>query len=94
MDINYEQILQISNQIEQQMGVRDLFVEEVNMKMAAVKQPVVVKYRKNLPEVRFAVGMVMRHRRFKYTCVIYGWNEKCAETLDWIEQVSYSIIAD
>lgn len=92
MHINYEQVLQISKRIEQQMGVRDLFVEEVTMKMTAVKPPVVVKSRKNLPEVRFAVGMVMRHRKFKYTCVIYGWDEKCAESSDWIEQVAYTRI--
>ena len=26
---------------------------------------------------QYAVGMVMKHRRYDYYCVIYGWDAKC-----------------
>ena len=28
----------------------------------------------------YGVGMVMRHKRYDYECVIYGWNECCAQS--------------
>lgn len=85
LDINHEQTLQLLNQ---QMGVVTNLVEQVNMRMTAVRPPVEIKHRPNLPEVRFAVGMVMRHRKLKYTCIIYGWDERCTESLRRIEQVT------
>lgn len=33
--------------------------------------------------VSYAVGMVMHHIRYDYTCVIYGWDSKCAADADW-----------
>ncbi|CAL1269029.1 unnamed protein product [Larinioides sclopetarius] len=34
--------------------------------------------------VAFAVGMVMKHKKYKYRCVIYGWDVICAASRDWI----------
>ena len=28
----------------------------------------------------YGVGMIMRHKRYDYECVIYGWNEYCAQS--------------
>jgi len=35
----------------------------------------------------YAVGMVMKHRRYHYHCVIYGWDEKCTAEKAWIQQM-------
>lgn len=35
----------------------------------------------------YGVGMVMRHKRYDYECVIYGWNECCAQSQMWIHQM-------
>jgi F-box protein 21 len=37
--------------------------------------------------VKFSVGMVMKHKRYHYRCVIYGWDEKCVQSEDWIAQM-------
>merc|ERR1712037_757594 len=35
----------------------------------------------------YGVGMVMKHKRYDYECVIYGWNEYCAQSQMWIHQM-------
>lgn len=37
-------------------------------------EPIVQKCRSTSEEVRFATGMVMKHKRYGYTCVIFGWD--------------------
>jgi len=40
----------------------------------------------------YAVGMVMKHRRYHYHCVIYGWDPKCTAEKGWIQQMGvYSL---
>ncbi|KAH6946166.1 hypothetical protein HPB50_011980 [Hyalomma asiaticum] len=38
-------------------------------------------------KVAYAVGMIMRHKKYHYHCVIYGWDGKCAANRDWIFQM-------
>ncbi|XP_024909181.1 F-box only protein 21 [Cynoglossus semilaevis] len=35
-------------------------------------------------EVQYSVGMVMKHKRSGYNCVIYGWDSKCSMSQEWI----------
>ncbi|XP_057688364.1 F-box only protein 21 isoform X2 [Corythoichthys intestinalis] len=35
-------------------------------------------------EVRYSVGLVMKHKRSGYNCVIYGWDPKCTMSQEWI----------
>ncbi|KAK0143268.1 F-box only protein 21 [Merluccius polli] len=35
-------------------------------------------------EVRYAAGLVMKHKRSGYNCVIYGWDPKCTMSQEWI----------
>ena len=30
--------------------------------------------------VSFSVGMVMKHKRYSYTCVIHGWDPVCKQS--------------
>jgi len=40
----------------------------------------------------YSVGMVMKHRRYHYHCVIYGWDPKCTAEKGWIQQMGvYSL---
>ncbi|XP_067032659.1 F-box only protein 21-like isoform X1 [Acropora muricata] len=38
-------------------------------------------------EVRFKVGMVMRHKLYNYGCVIFGWDPVCKMDELWIQQM-------
>ncbi|KAF7995108.1 hypothetical protein HCN44_004580 [Aphidius gifuensis] len=38
-------------------------------------------------KVKYAVGMIMRHRSYGYLCVITGWDEKCEATPDWMNEM-------
>lgn len=46
-----------------------------------------VKLRKDNKGVEFGVGMVMKHKRYNYNCVIYGWDSKCKASKEWIIQM-------
>ncbi|XP_049619115.1 F-box only protein 21 isoform X2 [Syngnathus scovelli] len=35
-------------------------------------------------DVRYSVGLVMKHKRSGYNCVIYGWDPKCTMSQEWI----------
>ena len=37
--------------------------------------------------VRFKVGDVIRHRRYHYRGVIYGWDAECKAEEDWMQQM-------
>ncbi|KAH3877399.1 hypothetical protein DPMN_001264 [Dreissena polymorpha] len=43
--------------------------------------------RKKFKTVKFAVGLVMRHKRYNYDCVISGWDYKCEASREWIQQM-------
>uniref|UniRef100_A0A8B9J9Z1 F-box protein 21 n=1 Tax=Astyanax mexicanus TaxID=7994 RepID=A0A8B9J9Z1_ASTMX len=43
--------------------------------------------RRSAPEhcqVQYSVGLVMKHKRSGYNCVIYGWDPKCTMSQEWI----------
>ncbi|XP_051749994.1 F-box only protein 21 isoform X1 [Ctenopharyngodon idella] len=43
--------------------------------------------RRSTPEhrdVQYSVGLVMKHKRSGYNCVIYGWDPKCTMSQEWI----------
>lgn len=40
--------------------------------------------KKRMPDVKFAVGMIMKHQRYHYTCVITGWDMKCEASPEWM----------
>ncbi|XP_046680306.1 F-box only protein 21-like isoform X1 [Homalodisca vitripennis] len=52
-------------------------------------EPLEVKRREGSKEaVKFAVGMVMHHRQYDYTCVIIGWDPYCQASEEWMTQMS------
>ncbi|XP_077996459.1 F-box only protein 21-like [Glandiceps talaboti] len=45
------------------------------------------KQRHEHEEVCFSVGMIMKHKRYDYICVIYGWDSICKMPQEWIMQM-------
>nr|XP_022911088.1 F-box only protein 21-like [Onthophagus taurus] len=39
--------------------------------------------------VKFAVGMVMKHKLYNYACVIYGWDNTCDRKAPWQQEITY-----
>ncbi|XP_061750232.1 F-box only protein 21 [Nerophis ophidion] len=35
-------------------------------------------------DVRYSVGLVMKHKRSGYNCVVYGWDPRCTMSQEWI----------
>ncbi|XP_033111559.1 F-box only protein 21-like [Anneissia japonica] len=48
---------------------------------------ITVKRRADHQEVEYSVGMIMRHRRYDYMCVIYGWDPLCEMSENWKSQM-------
>ncbi|GFN90268.1 F-box protein 21 [Plakobranchus ocellatus] len=46
-----------------------------------------VKRRKDYPQVKHAVGLIMQHRKYSYRCVISGWDSTCQAPERWIRQM-------
>ncbi|XP_070572087.1 F-box only protein 21-like isoform X1 [Ptychodera flava] len=45
------------------------------------------KKRDENSEVKFSVGMIMKHKRYNYVCLIYGWDSTCKMPQEWIMQM-------
>ncbi|XP_033747124.1 F-box only protein 21-like [Pecten maximus] len=41
----------------------------------------------NNQKMLFSVGQVMCHKKYNYMCVIYGWDQKCEASKEWIHQM-------
>lgn len=39
-------------------------------------------------DLKYAVGMVMRHLTLNYKCVIYDWDPVCLATVEWQRQMN------
>nr|XP_014351543.1 PREDICTED: F-box only protein 21 isoform X1 [Latimeria chalumnae] len=38
-------------------------------------------------DIQFSIGLIMKHKRYGYDCVIYGWDPKCMMGLEWIRNM-------
>ena len=45
-------------------------------------------------QVKFATGMVMTHKKYHYTCLIYGWDCVCEATDDWVQCMGVNRLRD
>nr|XP_050023267.1 F-box only protein 21-like [Dermacentor andersoni] len=101
LGINYEQILYMLKGIEAAHPASSAIV--AYMYRTAQSQMVALEQRRenrsqrqprklrteprSHAKVAYAVGMIMRHKKYHYQCVIYGWDGKCAANRDWIFQM-------
>ncbi|XP_034947357.1 F-box only protein 21-like [Chelonus insularis] len=54
--------------------------EKVNEMIAPIKL--------RCPTVKYAIGMIMKHRIHGYFCVITGWDPQCNATSDWMFEMN------
>ncbi|XP_076068987.1 F-box only protein 21-like isoform X2 [Oratosquilla oratoria] len=51
-------------------------------------EPITPKHRvKKRASVVFVTGLIMRHKRYSYNCVIFGWDEECKMTAEWVQRM-------
>lgn len=50
-------------------------------------KPIKPKRRADYLEVEFSVGLIMKHKRYDYMCVVTGWDRKCMASLEWIQRM-------
>lgn len=53
----------------------------------AEKKNTTAKLRSSNKDVEFRVGMIMKHKRYDYLCVIYGWDNVCCMSESWKVQM-------
>lgn len=92
LGINPEKVLDILQHIQAvdplQHGVVGHLVQLTLQQIACKDQTAELQVKKHTEEkhkkVEFSVGLIMKHKRYGYNCVIYGWDPKCMMGLDWM----------
>ncbi|XP_041058245.1 F-box only protein 21 [Carcharodon carcharias] len=92
LGINPEKVLDILQHIQAvdplQHGVVGHLVQLTLEQIARKNQTSEVQVKRHTDEkhkkIEFSVGLIMKHKRYGYDCVIYGWDPKCMMGLDWI----------
>uniref|UniRef100_A0A8C5N6K3 Hemimethylated DNA-binding domain-containing protein n=1 Tax=Gouania willdenowi TaxID=441366 RepID=A0A8C5N6K3_GOUWI len=87
-----EKVLDILQHIQaldpSQHGAVGYLVQHTLEHIQHKKQPVTPEVkRRSAPEhmeVQYSVGLIMKHKRSGYNCVIYGWDPKCTMSQEWI----------
>ncbi|XP_041347662.1 F-box only protein 21-like [Gigantopelta aegis] len=96
LNINLPQVLdslqRIADLDASRMGVVAYLQQEAEMQMqennsSKNNKKKKLKLREDNKDVKFSVGMVMKHKRYLYMCVIYGWDNTCQASDEWILQM-------
>ncbi|XP_019859343.1 PREDICTED: F-box only protein 21-like [Amphimedon queenslandica] len=58
----------------------------LDRKRKALQEPTRVKS-PDPSKIQYDIGMIMKHIRYDYYCVIYGWDYSCEMTEAWIHQM-------
>ncbi|XP_076846072.1 F-box only protein 21 isoform X2 [Brachyhypopomus gauderio] len=59
-------------------------LEHIQHKRHAVEPDVKTRSAPEHTHVQYSVGLIMKHKRSGYNCVIYGWDPKCTMSQEWI----------
>lgn len=49
--------------------------------------------KKRTPEVKYAIGLIMKHQTYDYLCVITGWDPHCAASTEWMAEMGVEELA-
>ncbi|KAL5260647.1 hypothetical protein ACHWQZ_G010711 [Mnemiopsis leidyi] len=58
------------------------YCRRVSQASESLKNQLRVK-RSKPSHIKFNIGSVMLHKRYNYTCVLYGWDERCMMNEEW-----------
>ncbi|XP_072034591.1 F-box only protein 21-like [Amphiura filiformis] len=102
MEINLEEILQRLTHIRfTNNPLRASLVsflmskaQEMNDRLTEQDRNREKKRRENNPEIIYSCGLVMRHKRYNYHCVIYGWDSVCEMSDSWQQQMRVHSLQD
>lgn len=61
-------------------------LQSIRTNMDAPKQ-VKARTAEKRAKVRYRVGQVLRHKRYQYHAVVTGWDDRCAASDQWINQM-------
>jgi F-box protein 21 len=96
LNINFERVAKMLREISEKdpstTGIVMFLSQSVQTQMVAKERKQKKgnpppKLRTRTTEVKFAVGMIMRHKKYNYRCIIYGWDTKCVASRDWVLQM-------
>ncbi|XP_064651633.1 F-box only protein 21-like [Lineus longissimus] len=98
LDINLTEVGDMFQHIEGQDPVRFGIIaslsERAQTRLETLRQegvrpePIVPNHRTaGRSKVEYSVGMILKHRRYHYKCVISGWDETCKASQEWILQM-------
>ncbi|XP_015124343.1 F-box only protein 21 isoform X1 [Diachasma alloeum] len=45
-------------------------------------------------EIKYTIGMIMKHRTYEYFCVISGWDKKCEASPEWMNEMGIDELND
>ncbi|XP_035691885.1 F-box only protein 21-like isoform X1 [Branchiostoma floridae] len=100
LNINLSEVMENLQQLLERPEAEELSSQIGHMMVKATQQqlikddpPKVEQKRRddkknfNTEGVIYSVGMIMRHRRYSYNCVIYGWDPQCEMSEEWMIQM-------
>ncbi|XP_022254162.1 F-box only protein 21-like isoform X1 [Limulus polyphemus] len=95
LGINLVKVLSIVKEVSARNSISkrllDFLGKDAKRQLAAQRikksEVVISLLHSNYPEVKYAVGMIMKHCKYHYTCVIYGWDPICKANGTWIHQM-------
>ncbi|QDZ23995.1 hemimethylated DNA-binding protein YccV [Chloropicon primus] len=86
---NYDEAIESLNRLGRSFGAgfhsQKVALEIKEAKMLHLKELTCKRTRNE--NIRFKIGMTMRHTRYNYRGVIYGWDFTCAAGEEWIKQM-------
>lgn len=47
-----------------------------------------IKPKKRIPSVKYAIGLIMKHKIYGYLCVITGWDVRCMASTEWMNEMN------
>ncbi|XP_045606616.1 F-box only protein 21 [Procambarus clarkii] len=59
--------------------------EQILKNQSVAPKPIEPNFRSK--EIAYATGLVMQHKRYNYTCVIFGWDKECKMPPEWVHRM-------
>lgn len=53
-----------------------------------------VRPKRRVPSIKYAIGLIMKHKIHGYMCVITGWDTYCTATTEWMNEMNVGGLVD
>ncbi|KAK7085780.1 F-box protein 21, partial [Halocaridina rubra] len=90
LEIHYDRIVEGCKQLlrTEHSGMLEEMLadcERVLAMQSSDPKPIIVN--KRCKEIKYATGLVMKHKRYNYQCVIFGWDKTCQMSDEWVHRM-------